>query len=40
MTQTEFAEHIAISQKQLSFILNRQAFMIISVAIKLNQQLV
>ncbi|WEE35315.1 hypothetical protein [Lactiplantibacillus paraplantarum] len=32
MTQTEFAGHIAISQKQLSFILNRQASMIISVA--------
>lgn len=32
ITQADFAEHIAISQKQLSFILNRRAFMSIPVA--------
>lgn len=32
ITQAEFAQHAAISQKQLSFILNRKAFMSIPVA--------
>ncbi|WP_461224842.1 helix-turn-helix transcriptional regulator [Lacticaseibacillus suihuaensis] len=32
LTQTDFAQHIAISQKQLSFILNRKAFMSAPVA--------
>lgn len=32
ITQSEFAEHIAISQKQLSFILNRRAYMSMQVA--------
>jgi transcriptional regulator with XRE-family HTH domain len=32
ITQTEFAERTAISQKQLSFILNRKAFMSVQVA--------
>ncbi len=37
ITQAEFAEHIAISQKQLSFILNRHAFMSIQVAHQIEQ---
>jgi len=32
ITQADFAAHVAISQKQLSFILNRRAFMSIAVA--------
>ncbi|BAP85761.1 toxin-antitoxin system, antitoxin, xre/HigA/VapI family [Paucilactobacillus hokkaidonensis JCM 18461] len=37
ITQTEFAKHIAISQKQLSFILNRRAYMSIQVARQIEQ---
>lgn len=36
ITQVEFAQHIAISQKQLSFILNRHAYMSINVARKIE----
>ncbi|QVI35273.1 helix-turn-helix transcriptional regulator [Lacticaseibacillus chiayiensis] len=37
ITQSEFAEHINVSQKQLSFILNRHAYMSINVARKIEQ---
>ena len=37
ITQSEFAEHIDVSQKQLSFILNRHAYMSINVARKIEQ---
>lgn len=37
VTQMEFASHIAISQKQLSFILNRRAYMSIPVAKKIER---
>lgn len=37
ITQTDFAAHIAISQKQLSFILNRRAFMSVDVARRIEQ---
>ncbi|WP_137626257.1 helix-turn-helix transcriptional regulator [Lactiplantibacillus pingfangensis] len=37
ITQTDFAAHIAISQKQLSVILNRRAFMSIAVAKQIEQ---
>ena len=37
ITQADFAEHIAISQKQLSFILNRRAFMSIPVARQIEE---
>lgn len=37
ITQSEFAAHIAISQKQLSFILNRHAYMSIQVARKIER---
>lgn len=37
VTQETFAKHIAISQKQLSFILNRHAYMSIPVARKIEK---
>jgi len=37
ITQSEFAEHIDVSQKQLSFILNRKAYMSIQVARKIEE---
>lgn len=37
VTQSELAMHIAISQKQLSFILNRRAYMSIEVARKIER---
>lgn len=37
ITQSEFAEHIAISQKQLSFILNRRAYMSMQVASQIER---
>lgn len=37
VTQADFAQHIAISQKQLSFILNRKAYMSIAVAKRIEQ---
>lgn len=37
VTQSELAMHIAISQKQLSFILNRRAYMSIDVARKIER---
>jgi plasmid maintenance system antidote protein VapI len=37
VTQEEFASHIRLSQKQLSFILNRKAFMSIAVAKRIEE---
>lgn len=37
ITQNEFAKHAAISQKQLSFILNHRAFMSVQVARQIEQ---
>lgn len=37
ITQSELAKHIEVSQKQLSFILNRHAYMSIHVARKIEQ---
>jgi len=37
ITQVEFAKHVGISQKQLSFILNRKAYMSVQVARQIEQ---
>jgi plasmid maintenance system antidote protein VapI len=37
VTQEEFAKHVRLSQKQLSFILNRKAYMSIAVAKRIGQ---